>query len=322
MSRDNRLPLEYLSVRLLWYNPVHNPDGAGGTEGGRRLSKPFDATTRELLETFPKDWLRVLLRLDVQHVSVLDSDLSTITSEADKVLRIDDQVPWLIHFELQSGTDRTLPLRLQRYNLLLHVRHELPVQSVTLLLRREADTPALTGLLQHRLPDGRMYHEFRYDVVRLWEMPVEQILAGDIGVLPLAPLSRVATPDLPRVFRRMGERLEAAEREVVSKIWTATYLLMGLSYPGELIDRLFEEVGAMEESITYQKILRRGRIEEARQILMRVGRKRFGPPDEAVVATIQGLNDLEQVETLAERLLDVANWKQLLAETTIQDCQT
>ncbi len=117
----------------------------------------------------------------------------------------------------------------------------------------------------------------------------------------------------------MGQRLENAERGVVSKLWTATYLLMGLSYPGEFIDRLFEEVGAMEDSVTYQKMIRRGRIEEARQILMRVGRKRFGPPDEAVVATIQGLNDLEQVESLAERLLDVASWQQLLAETTTQE---
>lgn len=54
------------------------------------MSKPFDATTRELLEAFLRDWLWVLLRLDVEHVSVFDSDLSTITSEADKVLRIEE----------------------------------------------------------------------------------------------------------------------------------------------------------------------------------------------------------------------------------------
>ncbi len=86
----------------------------------------------------------------------------------------------------------TLPVRLQRYNILIHYREALPVQSVALLLRPEADGPAMSGLLQHRLPDGSLYHEFRYNVVRIWERSVEEILAGGLATLPLAPIANVS----------------------------------------------------------------------------------------------------------------------------------
>ena len=55
-------------------------------------------------------------------------------------------MPWLVHLEFQSGYDPDLPLRLQRYNILVNYRHRLPVQSIALLLCPEADGPALTGL--------------------------------------------------------------------------------------------------------------------------------------------------------------------------------
>ena len=62
--------------------------------------------------------------------------------------------PWIVHVEFQASYDATMPLRLQRYNILVHYREGLPVQSVALLLRPQADGPALSGTLQHRLPDG------------------------------------------------------------------------------------------------------------------------------------------------------------------------
>jgi len=32
---------------------------------------------------------------------------------------------------------------------------------------------------------------FDYEVIRLWDIPVEQLLARDLGTLPLAPLGRL-----------------------------------------------------------------------------------------------------------------------------------
>ncbi len=71
--------------------------------------------------------------------------------------------------------------------------------------RRPGD---VTGKLEEELPDGTKYLLFEYNVVRVWELPVAQILAGDLATLPLAPITQVTAEDLPAVVRRMDERIE------------------------------------------------------------------------------------------------------------------
>jgi predicted transposase YdaD len=76
----------------------------------------------------------------------------------------------------------------------------------------------------------------------------------------------------------------------------------------------------MEESTTYQAIIEkgaalgeaRGRAEEARRLLLRLGQKQFGPPDEAIQAAVQANTEVERLEDLAEQLLDVESWQELL----------
>ena len=224
------------------------------------MPKPYDATTKELLESDPRAWLELLLGRELGDVRILNVDLSTITTEADSVLLVAEVEPWLVHVEFQSSYDSTLPLRLQRYNILVNYRHRLPVQSMALLLCPDADGPAMTGLLQQKLPDGLIYHEFRYNVVRTWERPADEILAGGLAILPLAPLAMVKENELPTVIHAMQERLDReATKNQAEMLWTATYILMGLKYSDELIDRLLEGVQNMEESVTYQKILKKGR---------------------------------------------------------------
>jgi hypothetical protein len=58
--------------------------------------------------------------------------------------------------------------------------------------------------------------------------------------VPLVPLTNVPKADLPGVVRRMAERINAEPRPRAAKLWTATYVLMGLRYPGELVDHLLE----------------------------------------------------------------------------------
>ena len=57
-------------------------------------------------------------------------------------------------------------------------------------------------------------------------------------------------------------------------------------------------------------------VEEARNLLLRIGRKRFGEPDEDTLATFEAITTLERLERLADRLLDAENWNDLMAETS------
>jgi hypothetical protein len=118
------------------------------------MPKAFDATTRDVLERDPVAWLEFLHIdvLDPSRVRVIDTDLSTVTAEADKVLRIEDEPPCVVHLEFQTTRDVRLAERLIRYNVRLSYRHELPVHSVAVLLRPEAAVPGFSEILEKELP--------------------------------------------------------------------------------------------------------------------------------------------------------------------------
>ena len=82
------------------------------------MSKLFDALTRSLLEKYPADWLNQLGLIHGEPVRVVNSDLSSVTAKADKVIRVEGPQPWLIRIELQAGYDRTLPRRLKALRVL------------------------------------------------------------------------------------------------------------------------------------------------------------------------------------------------------------
>lgn len=210
------------------------------------MSKPFDALTRSLLESHPADWLTLLGLIHGEPASVVNSDVSTVTAEADKVIRVDGPEPWLVHIELQTSFDGTLPRRLLRYNTLLNVRHDLPVHTVAVLLRPGADGPGLDGILRQRSPDGRCSLEFRYHVVRAWEPTTEAVLAGGPGVLPLAPIT-VATPeDVPPIIEELKQHYDpaGATREAAD-FWVFTALMAGLRYEWDLLEDWFRGITAM-----------------------------------------------------------------------------
>jgi predicted transposase YdaD len=209
-------------------------------------------------------------------------------------------------------------------------RHRLPVLTVLVLLRREANSPSLTGTFEINMPDGWLTNRYNYRVLRLWGEAPEPYLTAGVNLVPLAPLANVAEVELPGLIERMANRINAEPRTRSAKLWTATYLLMGLCYSEDLVSRLLEGVHEMEESTTYQAILREGlkkgleegrevgreegRIAEAQHFLIRVGTKRFGKPVAVVLAAIDAMRDLERLEALGERIIepDVRDWDSLL----------
>lgn len=76
----------------------------------------------------------------------------------------------------------------------------------------------------------------------------------------------------------------------------------------------------MRESTAYQAILdegraeglSKGRIEEARRLLLKLGRKKLGEADATVEAAVRTINDVDRLEQLIERVEEVAAWHDLL----------
>jgi predicted transposase YdaD len=144
--------------------------------------------------------------------------------------------------------------------------------------------------------------------------------------LPL-PIADVSSEELPQVVRRMEQRIvrETGPADAVT-LCTAAFILMGLVYPRELIEGLFQGIPAMKESVTYQAILAegrneclaegrsKGRAEEARRILKQLATEDFGLPNPVLESRIDAIDDLARLEELIRRLRKVSGWEELLGE--------
>jgi predicted transposase YdaD len=143
-------------------------------------------------------------------------------------------------------------------------------------------------------------------------------------LVPLAPLGDVRPRDLPAVIAQMKLRLDTRPPGERAQLWSATYILMGLRYERALIQRLLQGVITMKESVTYQAILEegaaigeargeaKGKAEEARKILLLLGRDQFGEPSANVRAALDALADVNRIEELTVRLKRAASWQELL----------
>jgi hypothetical protein len=117
----------------------------------------------------------------------------------------------------------------------------------------------LTGVLEKKSRDGQVYDWFRYDVVRVWEQPVDLLLASGLTVVPLVRVSDRTEEKLPRVAITIAERLtRETSTEAAATLWNATRILMGLRYKEEPVDSIIDRVSAMlfgirgvEESSTW-----------------------------------------------------------------------
>ena len=69
--------------------------------------KKFDALSRSLLEKHPLDWLTIFQLDPGEGVQVVNSDLSTVTAEADKALLIEVPERWIVHVEVQASYQRS-----------------------------------------------------------------------------------------------------------------------------------------------------------------------------------------------------------------------
>ncbi len=201
------------------------------------MPKPFDVTMRKLFEIGPAEWARFLrVRFTAPgRVSVIDSSISTAIAGTNKVFWINEPEPWIEHVEFQAGRDLDLPDRVHYDNINLWRAYDVPVHSTILLLRPAADGPDLTGIYEQRYRNGTVYSEFRYDVLRIWEQPVDAILDAGLPILPLAVVAKVEPGRMPNVLAAISRRLnaETTSQDQKTILWAATKELMELRHPKE-----------------------------------------------------------------------------------------
>jgi predicted transposase YdaD len=280
------------------------------------MSHPDDASTKYLVQVRPADWLALIGHPTQTRVELLDIDLSTVTSAADRAMRVHDDPPWVFHLELQSSRDNDLVTNLHLYNALLERRYGPPVRTVVVLLRRSADAPDLTGMLQREFSGEPPYLMFRYQAIRVWQLSPEELLNSGLGLLPLAPSSDVSEDDLPAVLQRLRDRVHAeATAEEGGRIWKATAVLMGLRYSAALIAQVARRLSEMNDSTFYQFAEEFAGAKVRQADLLRLGGKKFGAASTATESALRAIEDRERLARMLDRLVDgsAADWDDLLA---------
>jgi hypothetical protein len=288
------------------------------------MNKPFDVSPKSISEVFPTDWPDLLEWGDAR-VEVIDADVATVSGAVDKVFRIGGAKPWLGALEFMSTYKSFVAERLHWHATLIAHRHQLLVRSVVVLLRPEADGSTLTGHYQESFPSEEPHVIFRYRVLRLWEIPAERLLKGGLGLALFAPLGKVEPNRLVEVVRKVRQRVDKERAKDAPDLVAAMYILMGLRYDVAIIHSIKKEVSEMEESITYQEIIKKGeargeargkaegRVEEAREFLVLMGTERLGPPDAASRRKLRAIDDLSRLHQLGLLTDKVGSWKELLA---------
>ncbi|AMV23471.1 hypothetical protein VT84_03615 [Gemmata sp. SH-PL17] len=278
------------------------------------MPKPFDATLKELISSYPEDWLTQLGVPVTDPPEVLSADLSTVTASADTLLKVGDLV---VHIDVESGPDDFLARRMLLYNVLAHHHTGLPVRSIVVLLRSKAVGSGPISGVEYAPAPGSSELRFRFETVRAWELPAEDLLKAGVGFLPLAVLGK-PPPGKSReqALRGVVEQIAArAEREAKSDagmLLTASYILCAMHIAPEFARGIFNKVIAMQESGTYQLILEEGAVKHMRELILRQGSTKLGAPTEKQKNKLATIEDLDRLDRIVMKVLSAKDWDALL----------
>ena len=281
------------------------------------MATTFDATLKDMGRDSPQGFLAAFDRPPTGPVKLRNVDLSTVTRAADLILGLGEPLQEIVQIDFQASAAARKHADLLAYNVLLFAYYQVPVHTIVVLLRPEAAHANLSGAIGYAPRPGRGKMDFAYEVVRLWERPADELLAGDLGVAPLAMLGRLpegaALEDgLAAVAGRLVERLtREAPPERVKNLLTDALLLTGLRVRRDVAAGIFRGVRAMHESDTYLAIVDEGREKQAKKSLLLFGEEKFGPPSEAIKSQLGSITDLERLNRMTRRAVKAASWQEL-----------
>jgi hypothetical protein len=280
------------------------------------MSHPFDATLKDIVGQRPTDLRKAFGLPSLEPAQALNVDLSTISAATDVAIGFGDPVQEIADLNFQSGPDPVVAARLHLYSAAFHLKFAVAVRSILVLLRPKALSPGLNGKLPYASGGRRVL--FEYEVVRLWQQPVQAFLEGGLGLLPLAPLCKMPAGKsleqaLHHVVREIDRRLASEPNHAQAvRLMTAAFVLTGLRVPKETLSDIYEGVKIMHETSAYDAMVEEGIVKARIEVLLKLGRQRFGNPDPRTESALTAIDDVGRLERMIDVILTVKSWKALL----------
>jgi hypothetical protein len=216
-----------------------------------------DSPLKRLVSTFITDFAAWLLKAQVREARPLNVELPGETMAVDQVFRVVlvDGRQVVLHIEFQGRRSHPpMPWRMLEYISRLAGTHRLELLSVVFYVGHGAGADD-TGRHQVQSPTGSVTLSWQYEVIRLWQMPAEDLLALDSpALLALVGQTQVAQPEV--VFPAVVARLrQEPDRERQRQLLTALLALITEEEWIHMVERALElEDELMAESPFLRRI--------------------------------------------------------------------
>jgi hypothetical protein len=274
----------------------------------------YDQAFKILVDLNPNDWALLAGLTVVHNAAGMETELPERNRHLDRLIRVsDDQGDIAVHLEFQAGkSGNRVPIRLIDYSIGVTEKYRLPVHSCVVLLRRPADSPALTGAYKQRSRSVMPYLTFRYRVVRLWQVPVKTLLLPGSSVAVAAVLADHGTLPADEIALRIATCINViSDIDTRAMLFTIAYNLAGLRFNDSQADIMFgREISVLEKySSTVQATLRRG---EAR-LLLTSAEQIFGAPSQEILDKVRNAKSKKLVEWNL-RIGKAQSWTELVTD--------
>lgn len=261
--------------------------------------------------------------------------------------------PILFALEISAYPYTRLARQILEDAVLIYLARGAVPEVVALVLRRRGRKPAPSELFL-RSQGGTTAIRVTWKVVEVWKIPAADLLAaGDLGLIPLVPLSAIDGPMEPYLDECRARIERDAPEDEREDLRVVTHFFAGLEYNDP---RLFEKLGGNREMLKtgspllrelFEEVTREGlrkgrregrregrlegrregrlegrhegRLEGRREVaetdIITVLKARFGPEAEALSADLKAIDDarLESILAFAATCPDLASFREQIA---------
>jgi hypothetical protein len=254
----------------------------------------------------------------VELAATVDTTLHATKEVVDRLIRVSHGgSDFILHVEFHAGhSGNAIPNRLFYYNAAVMKRYALTTLSCVLILRTEADSPAVNASVVHSLPEFGDVHRFKYRPIRIWKEPLERFLIPGSSLAVAGVLADFGERTLEEAGAEIRRCIdELSDPEGREDMLYHLVVLAGMRFNRSQAESIFgRNVSVLEKySVTLQYFIREGEERGQRSLLLASARQVFGTPTQQV---IEKINEATSEKLLAwnTRLRTAQSWSELITD--------
>ena len=263
------------------------------------MTATWDLYVKELVNERPQDFATLVLP-GARYLGRRESQYQIREIRLDRLIEVEyEGEKLLINVELQVKRDPKMGTRLLRYGLEATEEYELPVLSCVIYLQKigKMSEPPLRVEIA-----GRRLLWFDYISIELAKKTTQQLRELNLlGLLPLFILSKGG-----KTYEVLDEVVTRLEQEDERELLALTRLMAERVFTSERdqkwLFRRFAMLRDIEETPTYQRLVKKGELLNARRSIEIVAQARFPRLLPQVRDGIERIDDLEKLHEILQMM--------------------